>query len=117
GADRDRRAERQVDALAVAGLEDARANAAHGQGIGRRGRGKEVERLRGEGAPAGLLARVRRVEDGRESPGARERPGEERSRGTRADDGDPHAPFPAAARISPGVADAVPSFPTTTPAA
>jgi hypothetical protein len=117
GADRDGRRERHVDALSVARLEDARAHPADRQGIGRRRRRQQVEGLGSEPAPARLLSRMRGVEDDGRRPVRGEAPGEERPRGARADDGDPHAPFPAAARTSSGVAEAVPSLPTTTPAA
>ena len=76
--------------------------------------------LRGEPAAARLLARMGGVEERRRTAPSRARlPREERARGARAHDRDLHAGSPAADRrsTSSGLAVAVPSLPTTTPAA
>ncbi len=98
-------------------FEAAGLDLARGQGVGGRGGREQVERLAREAAAARLLARVRRIEDGDRGAVPGETPGEERARGSRAHHGDLHAPAPAAARTSAGEAEAVPSLPTTTPAA
>src|SRR5207244_9760339 len=118
GGDRARPRQGHVDAVPHPRLEPARLDEPDGERVvGRRGR-KQVERARGDPPSAGLLARVRRVEDGDRRAVVGQVPRQERAPGTGADDGDLHPRGPStAASTSAGAAVAVPSLPTTTPAA
>src|SRR5258708_7222544 len=86
----------------------------------RRGGGGGRQQGRGLGrapAPAGFLARMGGVEDGDGGAVLGQVVGEQRAGGAGADDRDLHASASTAASSSSGVAAAVPSLPTTTPAA
>ena len=107
--------QRDVDRVALAGLEPAGEDAAARQRVAVGRRRQERERLGRHAAAARLLAGMGGVEEGDRGAVAREVEGQQRAGGPRAHHGDVHAGM--AARTSSGETVAVPILPTTTPAA
>ena len=108
-----RLAQVQLDHQAARGVEAAVLHPARGKRVVRGTSGEQGQGFPGESPSAGLLPRVRRIEDRNRRALLRELETSHRARGAGSDDCDLHC----AARISAGETLDVPSFPTATPAA